>query len=151
MRFNDQWIAVAGLRRDEFDAHISNTVSLPAYAQQTVYDRTSWKNLKSATESQKAAQLTADDARNWIVAKQKEHMRGCTIYCSQANLNSVWSACKGHAYYIWVADWTGSAHEVAHTVATQYSSVDNRYDLSMVYSQEWLDTVQAANDPWPIS
>ena len=37
MRLNDQWIAVAGLRRDEFDAHITNTVSLPAYAQQTVY------------------------------------------------------------------------------------------------------------------
>ncbi|GLQ95979.1 TonB-dependent receptor [Dyella mobilis] len=37
IRFNDQWMLVAGLRRDEFDAHISNTVSLPAYAQQTVY------------------------------------------------------------------------------------------------------------------
>jgi outer membrane protein TolC len=38
-----------------------------AYAQQTVYDRTSLKNLKSATESQKAAQLTAEDARNLVV------------------------------------------------------------------------------------
>jgi outer membrane protein TolC len=37
------------------------------YAQQTVYDRTSLKNLKSATESQKAAELTADDARNLVV------------------------------------------------------------------------------------
>ena len=108
-------------------------------------------SLKANVADVENGAMTADDARNWIVAKQKEHMRGCTIYCSQANLNSVWSACKGHAYYIWVADWTGSAHEVAHTVATQYSSVDNRYDLSMVYSQEWLDTVQAANNPWPIS
>ena len=31
-----------------------------AYVQQTVYDRTSLKNLKSATESQKAAELTAE-------------------------------------------------------------------------------------------
>jgi catecholate siderophore receptor len=37
IKFNDQWMLVAGVRRDEFDAHISNTVSLPAYAQQTVY------------------------------------------------------------------------------------------------------------------
>ncbi len=38
-----------------------------AYAHQTVYDRTSLKNLKSAAESQKAAELTAEDARNLVV------------------------------------------------------------------------------------
>ncbi len=38
-----------------------------AYASQTVYDRTSRKNLKSASESQKAAELTAEDARNLVV------------------------------------------------------------------------------------
>ena len=38
-----------------------------AYFQQTVYDRTSLKNLKSAGESQKAAELTAEDARNLVV------------------------------------------------------------------------------------
>lgn len=38
-----------------------------AYAQQTVYDRASLKNLKSITESQKAAQLSAADARNLVV------------------------------------------------------------------------------------
>jgi catecholate siderophore receptor len=37
IKLNDQWMVVAGVRRDEFDAHISNTTSLPAYAQQTVY------------------------------------------------------------------------------------------------------------------
>jgi outer membrane protein TolC len=37
------------------------------YVEQTVYDRTSLKNLKSATESQKAAELTAEDARNLVV------------------------------------------------------------------------------------
>ena len=35
--------------------------------QQTVYDRASLKNLKSAAESQKAAELTAEDARNLVV------------------------------------------------------------------------------------
>jgi len=38
-----------------------------AYLQQTVYDRTSLKNLKSASESEKAAELTAEDARNLVV------------------------------------------------------------------------------------
>ncbi|QAU24261.1 TonB-dependent siderophore receptor [Dyella sp. M7H15-1] len=37
IKFNDQWMVVAGVRRDEFDAHIRNTISLPGYAQQTVY------------------------------------------------------------------------------------------------------------------
>jgi outer membrane protein TolC len=37
------------------------------FVEQTVYDRTSLKNLKSATESQKAAELTAEDARNLVV------------------------------------------------------------------------------------
>lgn len=38
-----------------------------AYAQQTIFDKPSLKNLKSATESQKAAELTAEDARNLVV------------------------------------------------------------------------------------
>jgi hypothetical protein len=95
--------------------------------------------------------MTPDDARNWIEAKQAKHMRGCTVYCSRANLEAVWAACRGHAYYVWVADWTDSAHEVSHTIATQYSNVGNDYDLSMVYSQQWLDAVHAANQPWPLS
>ncbi len=37
------------------------------FVEQTVYDRTSLKNLKSASESQKAAELTAEDARNLVV------------------------------------------------------------------------------------
>ncbi len=41
--------------------------NIRAYLEQTVYDRTSLKNLKSATESQKAAALTAEDARNLVV------------------------------------------------------------------------------------
>jgi catecholate siderophore receptor len=37
IKLDDHWMVVAGVRRDRFDAHISNTVSAPAYAQQTVY------------------------------------------------------------------------------------------------------------------
>ena len=38
-----------------------------AYVQQTVYDRPSLRNLKSAAESLKAARLNAEDARNLVV------------------------------------------------------------------------------------
>lgn len=38
-----------------------------AYLQQTIYDRPSLRNLKSATESVKAARLSAEDARNLVV------------------------------------------------------------------------------------
>jgi outer membrane protein TolC len=38
-----------------------------AYAQQTIYDRPALRNLKSATESAKAARLTAEEARNLVV------------------------------------------------------------------------------------
>jgi hypothetical protein len=94
--------------------------------------------------------MTPDDARDWIEAKQREHKRGVTVYCNRANLEAVWAACRGHAYYVWVADWTDDAHEVPHTIATQYSNVDNRYDVSMVYSQDWLNVIAQANTPWPV-
>jgi hypothetical protein len=94
--------------------------------------------------------LTPAQAAEWIEAKQRAGHRGCTIYCSRSNLEAVWSACKDHAYYIWVADWTDSPHSVADTVATQYSNVGTSYDLSEVYSQEWLDTLDGVNRPWPL-
>jgi hypothetical protein len=94
--------------------------------------------------------MTPADALRWIETKQGKGIGGCTIYCSRSNLESVWAACRGHAYYIWVADWTDSAHPVSRTVATQYRNVDNAYDLSEVYSQQWLDTLFRVNRPWPL-
>jgi hypothetical protein len=94
--------------------------------------------------------MTPAQAAKWIEAKQREGKRGCTIYCNRSSLGAIWSACRGHAYYIWVADWTGNPHEVHATIATQYSNVDNSYNLSMVYSQEWLNAINGANTPWPV-
>jgi len=37
IKLNDQWMVVGGLRRDRFAADITNTISLPGYARQTVY------------------------------------------------------------------------------------------------------------------
>lgn len=94
--------------------------------------------------------MTPAQAAEWIRAKHNAGMRGATIYCSVSNLGAVRDACKGQGYYIWVADWTNSPHEIAATVATQYQNVGTSYDLSMVYSQEWLDVIDAANRPWPL-
>jgi hypothetical protein len=94
--------------------------------------------------------MTPDQARGWIEAKQQEGRRGCTVYCNRSTLPAVWAACRGHSYYIWVADWTGSPHAVNATIATQYSNVDNAYDLSVIYSQEWLNAINGANRPWPL-
>lgn len=94
--------------------------------------------------------MTPADALRWIQAKQEKGIGGCTVYCNRSTLPSVWAACRGHAYYVWVADWTGTAHPVSHTVATQYRNVGNSYDLSEVYSQQWLDTLDRVNRPWPL-
>jgi len=37
VRFNDEWQAVAGLRRDRYAATLDNTISAPLHAQQTVW------------------------------------------------------------------------------------------------------------------
>jgi hypothetical protein len=93
--------------------------------------------------------MTPASAEEWIKAKLNAGHRGCTIYCSRSNLGAVRAACRTLPYYIWVADWTNTPHEIAATVATQYSNVGTEYDLSMVYSQEWLNTVDTVNRPWP--
>jgi hypothetical protein len=94
--------------------------------------------------------MTPDQAGKWIEDKQREGRHGCTVYCSLGNLETVLAGCRGHAYYVWVADWTGEPHTIRGAIATQYSCVDNLYDLSRVYSQDWLNLVGEANDPWPI-
>jgi hypothetical protein len=108
-------------------------------------------SLKGNVADVETGDMSPSQAVEWIEAKQSKGMRGCTIYCNRSNLETVWAACRGHAYYVWVADWTGSAHEVRGTIATQYSNVGNRYDLSMVYSQDWLNVIHQANEPWPLS
>jgi hypothetical protein len=96
--------------------------------------------------------LTPADARGWIQAKQARGMRGATIYCSRARLAEVRAACRGHAYYLWVGDWTGTAHPLPGTVATQYAGgPDALCDTSMIYDQDWLDLIDQVNRPWPLA
>jgi outer membrane protein TolC len=64
-----------------------------AYAQQTIYDRPSLKNLKSATESLRASRLSAEDARNLVVqAVSSAYLAiitdGARVNAIQAELNT---------------------------------------------------------------
>jgi hypothetical protein len=93
--------------------------------------------------------MTPGEARKWIEAKHREDVHESTVYCSRSVLEEVRAVCRGLDYFIWVADWTDSPHRVPGTVATQYSNAGNAYDLSMAYSQEWLDVINKANRPWP--
>ena len=94
---------------------------------------------------------TPEQGAQWIRAKQAAGKRGCTIYCARSNLQAIWEACEGLAYYIWVADWTGEPHEVPNTVACQYTNLRAAdVDVSVVYSGEWVTAIDAANRPWPL-
>ena len=94
--------------------------------------------------------MTPEQAPGWINAKQQAGKRGATIYCNRATMSTVQHYCRGHAYYLWVADWTGVAHIIPGTVAVQYKTVPDTYDISSVSSQKWLDAINQANRPWPL-
>jgi hypothetical protein len=87
-------------------------------------------------------------AAKWVRDRQAEGFHGATLYCSASNLGLVQEACRGLAYYLWLADWTDQPHALNGAVAVQYQNVGDSYDLSVVYDQVWLDLIDAANRPW---
>lgn len=95
--------------------------------------------------------LTPADGRKFIIDKQAAGYHGATIYCNRDSLSAVRTACQGLAYYIWVADWTNAPHEINGTIGTQYENdrVLN-VDLSMIYSQDWLNIIDEANRNWTL-
>ena len=105
-------------------------------------------SLKANVADVENGDMTPEQASEWIHNKHSRGMHDCTVYCNRSTLDSVRKACEGRTYYVWVADWTGSPHPVDGTVATQYRNED-AFDLSRVYSQKWLDVLNAANRPWP--
>lgn len=94
-----------------------------------------------------AGDATPDQAAGWIAMRKAAGYYRPTIYCSRSVIPAVragtGSYVLGTDYDIWVADYTGSAHEVtapgspsATCSATQYESTAN-YDVSMVYDDGW--------------
>ena len=92
------------------------------------------------------------DARRFIEYRQSIHKPGNTVYCSASSLPAVQEACKGLAYWVWLADWTGQPEDIEQAAAVQYrGNVPPGYDLTAVFSQAWLEEVDAANKPWPLA
>lgn len=89
------------------------------------------------------------EARDFIAGHQKAGRHGSTVYVSRDSWPSVITACRGLAYFPWVADWTNEPHQLPGAALVQYEGGDV-VDLSTVYSQVWLDLVDAANRPWPL-
>jgi hypothetical protein len=94
-----------------------------------------------------AGDATPSQTAGWIAMRKAAGYYQPTIYCSRSVIPAVragtGSYVLGKDYDIWVADFTGSPHEVtapgspsATCSATQYESTAN-YDVSMVYDSGW--------------
>jgi hypothetical protein len=88
-----------------------------------------------------------DQTAGWIAMRKAAGLYRPTIYCSRSVIPAVragtGSYILGRDYDIWVADYTGSPHQVAAPgtpsalcAATQYESTAN-WDASMVYDPAW--------------
>jgi hypothetical protein len=95
-----------------------------------------------------AGDASASETAGWIRLRKSAGYYRPTIYTSRSNIPAVregtGSYVLGTDYDIWVADWTGSAHEVtapgpgvsAICSATQYENAAN-WDVSAVYDSGW--------------
>jgi hypothetical protein len=100
---------------------------------------------------------TPEQTAGWIEQRKASGYYRPSIYCS---LNTVPAVRQGTGAYIlgvdydiWVADWTGSPHEVtapgtpvATCSATQYESLTG-YDVSVVYDEGWPHRTAPATKP----
>jgi hypothetical protein len=94
-----------------------------------------------------AGNATPGQTAGWIERRKASGYYRPSIYCSLSAVLAVRQGTGayilGRDYDIWVADWTGSPHEVtapgapsATCSATQYESTAN-YDVSVVYDAGW--------------
>lgn len=98
------------------------------------------------------------ETAGWIKLRKSAGYARPTIYCSKSVIPSVregtGSYVLGTDYDIWVADWTGSAHQVtapgpgvsATCAATQYASSSD-HDTSAVYDAGWPHRGAPATKP----
>jgi hypothetical protein len=82
------------------------------------------------------------DAPGWVKLRKGAGYFRPSIYCSFSVVPAVTAACGlaglqlGVDYDLWVAQWTGSPHEVAGASAVQYKS-EASIDFSVVYDKAW--------------
>jgi hypothetical protein len=100
---------------------------------------------------------TPAQTEGWIKMRKSAGYYRPTIYCSRSVIPEVRMGTGpyilGRDYDIWVADWTGSPHEVtapgtptANCCATQYESTAD-YDASAVYDSGWPHRTQSSTHP----
>lgn len=106
---------------------------------------------------------TPDQCEAWIAMRKAAGLYRPTIYCSRSVIPAVRAGTGnyvlGKDYDIWVADYTGSAHQVtapgspsATCAATQYESTAS-YDVSAVHDAGWPHRKAPGSTPaapaWP--
>src|SRR5579859_3147459 len=106
-----------------------------------------WK-LANAADVERYA-LTPADALTFLEYRQSIGKGGNLIYESLSSLPAVQAACRGHAYYDWLADWTGRPEDYGNAAMVQYQSTPG-VDYDAVFSSDWLEAVDKANRPWPL-
>jgi len=103
---------------------------------------------------------TPDQTAGWIAMRKAAGYYRPTIYCSRSVIPAVRAGTGryvlGRDYDIWVADYTGSPHEVtapgspaASCAVTQYESTA-KWDASAVYDDGWPHrSAPSAAPAWP--
>lgn len=86
---------------------------------------------------------TPQIARSWI-PQRNAYRQDATVYCGRASLEELFAATAGEPYWLLVADWTGSPHQLGVTLpkgvrmaGTQYASLPSLFDTSAIYAEGW--------------
>lgn len=91
---------------------------------------------------------SVSDAAPFIRARHKAGHRA-VIYVQRSLVDDVRHACKGLAFGLWVADWTGEPHRLAdmrNVVAIQWDGgVNKPFDISQVFDATWHPGPQKHN------
>lgn len=100
---------------------------------------------------------TPDQAAAWVRMRKAAGLERPTIYCNLSTAQAVRTATGnlllGQDYDMWVADWTGSPHEIVFAdgrkaAATQWASLSD-HDVSTVYDSGWPHVKSSDPNPPP--
>lgn len=86
---------------------------------------------------------TPQAAKTWI-PQRNAYRSDATVYIERANLDELFAVTGNEPYWLIVADWTGSPHELdiplprgVRIAGTQFASVPNQFDVSAIYADGW--------------
>jgi hypothetical protein len=86
---------------------------------------------------------TPQTARGWI-PERNAYRQDATVYCGRDGLEELFSILVPEPYWLIVADWTGSPHQLGiplpkgvRMAGTQYASLPSLFDTSAIYADGW--------------